>query len=46
MRNQSGKNIAYKVSIPIINCSGRLEKDRVYLDDIGPFAFAGIELYR
>jgi hypothetical protein len=32
--------------VSFINCGGRLEKDKLYLDDIAPFAFAGIELYR
>lgn len=29
-----------------INCEGRLEKGRVCLNDIAPFAFAAVELYR
>lgn len=32
--------------IRFINCNGRLEGDRVYLDDIPPFAFAGFELFK
>jgi len=31
-------------SIRFVNCSGRLEGDTVYLDDITPFAFAGFEV--
>ena len=30
--------------IRFINCNGRLENDKVYLDDIIPFAFVGFEL--
>ena len=33
-------------SIKFINCSGRLENDKVYLDDINPFAFAGFEVFK
>ena len=31
--------------IRFINCSGRMEKDKVYLSDIPPFAFAGFEVF-
>ena len=30
--------------IRFINCNGRLENDKVYLDDIIPFSFVGFEL--
>ncbi len=32
--------------VSFINCSGRMENNKIYLNDINPFAFAGIELYR
>lgn len=31
--------------IRFINCTGRLEKNKVYLSDIPPFAFAGFEVF-
>lgn len=33
-------------SIKFINCDGRLENDKVYLNDINPFAFAGFEVFK
>ena len=36
---------AYK-NIKFINCSGRLENDKVYLSDIAPFAFAGFVVFK
>ena len=33
-------------SIKFINCNGRLENDKVYLDDINPFAFVGFEVFK
>lgn len=32
--------------IRFINCSGKMEKDKVYLSDIAPYAFAGFEVFR
>lgn len=32
--------------IKFINSGGRLEKDKVYLSDINPFAFAGFEVFK
>ena len=32
--------------IKFINCGGRLENDKVYLNDIDPFAFAGFEVFK
>ncbi len=32
--------------IRFINCSGKMEKDKVCLSDIDPFAFAGFEVFR
>ena len=36
---------AYK-DIKFINCSGKLENDKVYLSDIAPFAFAGFVVFK
>ena len=33
-------------NIKFINCNGRLENDKVYLDDINPFAFCGFEVFK
>ena len=33
-------------SIKFINCDGRLEKDKIYLSDINPFTFAGLEVFK
>ncbi|MBR7161301.1 MAG: hypothetical protein IKD07_02685 [Clostridia bacterium] len=32
--------------VSFINCNGKLENNKIYLDNIAPFAFAGIELYQ
>ena len=32
--------------IKFINCNGRLEGDKVYMDDIAPFSFAGFEVFK
>lgn len=32
--------------IKFINCSGKLENDKVYLSDIAPFAFAGFVVFK
>jgi len=32
-------------SVSFINCNGKLDQNKVYLHDIAPFAFAGIELF-